>query len=311
MNIKYPLVLDGGLSNQLESQGYDLNHRLWSARLLETDPLAIRQAHLAYLEAGARCIITSSYQASIPGFMALGYEHAAAETFILKSSELAREAVNDFMTIHPHEDYPLVAASIGPYGAYLADGSEYRGNYGISDEELEEFHRSRISLLEKTEVDCFACETIPSFQEARVLGEILMEFNKPAWISFSGKDEQHLNDGSPVKECAAVFATHPRVFAIGVNCTAPKYISPLIQTIKEVSGDKRVAVYPNSGEIYHAASKTWSGTSDLSFFRLMVREWLDLGADIIGGCCRLGPEYIQAITEVVHGPRERKEPKFG
>lgn len=300
MNIQYPLVLDGGLSNQLDSQGCDLNHRLWSARLLETDPGAIKQAHLAYLEAGARCIITSSYQASIPGFMALGHDRTSAETLIKKSTVLAREAVKDFMATNPGNDLPLVAASIGPYGAYLADGSEYRGNYGLSDEELAKFHRPRFKLLDTTEADFFACETLPSFQEARVLGEILMEFNKPAWISFSCKNEYLLNDGSRLKDCAAIFATHPRVFAIGVNCIAPKYISPMISTIKEISDKKKVVVYPNSGEIYHAASKTWSGTSDLPFFQKMVREWLDLGADIIGGCCRMGPQYIKSIAQVIH-----------
>ena len=301
INIKYPLVLDGGLSNQLDSQGCDLNHRLWSARLLETDPQAIKQAHQAYLEAGARCIITSSYQASVPGFMTLGHDRASAEAFIRKSTALAREAVNDFISAHPDQNLPLVAASIGPYGAYLADGSEYRGNYGLPDEELVAFHRPRIRLLETTEADFFACETIPSFQEARILGEILTQTEKPAWISFSCRDERHLNDGSSLRECAAVFAFHPRIFAIGVNCTAPKYISPLIRIIKDVSGDKRVVVYPNSGEVYNAASKTWSGTSDPSFFRQMVREWLDLGADIIGGCCRMGPEAIRAIARVIHG----------
>ena len=300
MNIKYPLLIDGGLSNQLESQGYDLNHRLWSARLLDSKPEAIKQAHLAYLEAGARCIITSSYQASIPGFMALGHNRATAETLILKSTALALEAVKDFMTSHPDSDLPLVAASIGPYGAYLADGSEYRGNYGISDEELAVFHQPRIKLLDTSGADFFACETIPSFQEARVLGEILKSTEKPAWVSFSCKDELHLNDGTPVEDCTAFFASHPNVFAIGVNCTSPKYISRLIRTIKKISGEKKVVVYPNSGEIYHAASKTWSGTSDLSFCQLMANEWLDLGADIIGGCCRMGPEYIRAIAEVIH-----------
>ncbi|MGB2956537.1 MAG: homocysteine S-methyltransferase [Anaerolineales bacterium] len=300
MNINYPLLIDGGLSNQLESQGCDLNHRLWSARLLDSKPEAIKQAHLAYLESGAQCIITSSYQASIPGFMTLGHDRATAETLILKSVKLAEEAIKDFRVSHPNSYPPLVAASIGPYGAYMADSSEYRGHYGLSDEELTEFHQPRIELLDTSGADFFACETMPSFQEAKVLAEILKHTKKPAWVSFSCKDERHLNDGTPLEDCAAFFASHPGVFAIGVNCTAPHYISPLIRAIKGKSGDKKVVVYPNSGEIYHAASKTWSGSSDLSFFQLMANEWLDLGADIIGGCCRMGPEYIKSIAQVIN-----------
>jgi len=300
MNIKYPLVLDGGLSNQLESQGCDLNHWLWSARLLDSNPEAIKKAHLAYLEAGARCIITSSYQATIPGFLALNFDRATAEALILKSVKLAEEAIKDFRISHPISYTPLVAASIGPYGAYLSDGSEYRGNYGLSEKELTEFHQPRIKLLDSSGADFFACETLPGFQEARILAEILKFTKKPAWVSFSCKDEGHLNDGTPIEDCATFFASHPNVFAIGVNCTAPNFISPLIRAIKGKSGDKKVVVYPNSGEIYHAASKTWSGSSDLSFCKLMVDEWLDLGTDIIGGCCRMGPEYIKSIAPVIN-----------
>jgi homocysteine S-methyltransferase len=300
MNIKYPLVVDGGLSNQLESQGCDLNHRLWSARLLDSDPGAIKQAHLTYLEAGARCIITSSYQASISGFLAQGHDRTTAETLMQKTVQLAEEAVRDFKAAHTHTDPLLVAASIGPYGAYLADGSEYRGKYGLSDEELKQFHLPRIELLDNSGADFFACETIPSFQEAQILYEILKATRKKAWVSFSCKDEHHLNDGTPIEECVLFFASHPNVFAIGINCTAPRYISSLIRIIKEKSGPKKVVVYPNSGEIYHAARKTWSGTSNLPFFRMMVEEWLDLGVDIIGGCCRLGPTYVKTIAQVIH-----------
>jgi len=299
MDIKYPFLIDGGLSNQLESQGCDLNHQLWSARLLDSNPGAIKQAHLAYLESGAQCIITSSYQATIPGFMAQGHDRSAAEALILKSVQIAQEAINDYGASHATHYLPLVAASIGPYGAYMADGSEYTGNYGLTDKELTDFHLPRIKLLDNSGADIFACETMPSFQEVKVLAKILLDTKKPAWVSFSCKDEHHLHDGTPIEDCTALFAAHPGVFAIGVNCTAPKYISRLIRTIKEKSADKKVVVYPNSGEIYHAESKTWSDSSDLSFFQLMVNEWLDRGADIIGGCCRLGPEYIKSIAQVI------------
>jgi homocysteine S-methyltransferase len=299
MKIKYPLLIDGGLSNELENQGCNLNQKLWSAKMLETNPEAIIKAHLAYLNAGAQCIITSSYQASIPGFMGIGYDRTTAETFIMKSVELAEEAIKRFMNSESTATKPFIAASIGPYGACLADGSEYHGNYGVSDEKLREFHLSRIRILDSSNADFFACETIPSFQEAKVLAEILKESNKSAWMSFSCKDEHHLNDGTDIEECTEFFAKHPKVFAIGINCTAPKYISGLITSIKKRSGLKKIIVYPNSGEVYNAESKSWMGLADPNLFAVMAKEWLELGSDIIGGCCRIGPEHIKSISKIL------------
>ncbi len=299
MIITYPLLLDGGLSNELERQGCDLNQKLWSAKLLESNPEAIILAHLAYLECGAQCIITSSYQATLPGFMAIGYDKPSASGLILKSVQLAEEARNRFLSLNPHASKPLIAASIGPYGAYLADGSEYRGDYDISDQELSDFHEPRIKLLSTTTADILACETIPSFQEAKVVSGILENINKPAWVSFSCKDGKHISDGTPIEKCAAFFTHHPTVFAIGVNCTSSEFISELIQSIKTKSGDKKIVVYPNSGAVYHAESKTWSGLSDVSSCELMVKEWMDLGADIIGGCCGIGPHQIKAMGKII------------
>lgn len=299
MKINYPLIVDGGLSNELEKQGCDLNHKLWSAKFLDSNPEAIIQAHLSYLKSGAHCITSSSYQASIPGFISMGYDKAKAETLILKSIELAEEAIKRFTTSGTQGFKPLIAASIGPYGAYLADGSEYHGNYGVSDEKLRAFHQSRIDLLDHSNADFFACETIPSFLEAKVLAEILKKTQKQAWISFSCKDEHHINDGTPIKECAAFLSTHPNVFAIGVNCTAPTYISGLIKSIKSVSESKKIVVYPNSGEAYNAKTKTWLGLSDPKSFIEMAKEWVKLGADIIGGCCRIGPDHIKYMSKIL------------
>jgi homocysteine S-methyltransferase len=299
MKIKYPLLLDGGLSNELEKQGCDLNHRLWSARMLEANPEAIIQAHLSYLKSGAQCITTSSYQASIPGFMSIGYDRAKAETLILKSVQLTEEAIKRFLSSGFIGSKPLIAASIGPYGAYLSDGSEYQGNYGISDAKLRVFHLDRIGLLDRSNADFFACETIPGFQETKVLADILKKTKKSAWISFSCKDEHHLNDGTPIEECAEFLAGHSNVFAIGVNCTAPKYISGLIKSLRSKSNSKRIVVYPNSGEAYNAESKTWLGLSDPELFIEMAKEWVKLGADIIGGCCRIGPDHIKLMSEIL------------
>ncbi|MCB0490150.1 MAG: homocysteine S-methyltransferase family protein, partial [Cyclobacteriaceae bacterium] len=162
MNIKYPLLLDGGLSNELERQGCDLNHTLWSAKMLDTDPEAIVKAHLSYLRAGSRCITTASYQGAVRGFTDLGYGEVEAHRLIARSVELAEEAIKRFRREGNNQEL-LIAASIGPYGAYLADGSEYRGNYGVSDEELESFHRERIDILEKTRAHLFVFVTMPDF----------------------------------------------------------------------------------------------------------------------------------------------------
>ncbi len=299
MIINYPLLLDGGLSNELERQGCNLNQKLWSAKMLESHPETIILAHLSYLESGAQCIITSSYQATLPGFMALGYDQRSASELILKSVQLAVEARDRYMSSNAHASKPLIAASIGPYGAFLANGSEYTGDYHLSHQELKDFHEPRIHLLAHSQADILACETIPSFLECKVLSEILEEVSTPAWVSFSCKDGKHISDGTPIAECAAVFAHHPTVFAIGVNCTSPEFISELIPSIRTQAGSKKIVVYPNSGAVYHAESKTWSGLADVSSCELMAKEWMDLGADVIGGCCGIGPEQIKAMSKIL------------
>lgn len=296
---KHPFIIDGGLSNVLEEQGYDLNHKLWTAHLLEKNPEAIIQAHSDYLKSGSQCITTSSYQASIPGLIAIGYNRDTAEKLIMKSIQLAEVAIKRALESGLVDFQPLIAASVGPYGAYLADGSEYHGNYGVTDEILRAFHLERIRILDRSNADILACETIPSFQEARVLSELLNHVSKPVWMSLSCKDEQHLNDRSKIKNIVSSFRNHPKVFAIGVNCTNPKYISGIIKCIKANAGNKKIIVYPNSGEAYNAKSKTWLGISEPRLFVKMAKEWSKLGAHIIGGCCRIGPEHIKNISEVL------------
>lgn len=295
--ISFPLIIDGGLSNVLEAQGYDLTHILWSAKLLDSNPAAIIQAHLTYLEAGAQCIITSSYQASIQGFIDAGYNRATAKKLLLKTVTLAEKAILQYKKTKENEFNPLIAASIGPYGAYLANGSEYRGDYGVSAATLNAFHLERIKLLDSTNADFFACETIPSFLEAEILAAIIKDTSKPAWVSFSCKDGEHINDGTKMGDCVALFQDHPNVFAIGVNCTEPQYVASLINKIKANAGDKKVVVYPNAGLVYDAVSKTWAGTSSPDSFVAKTKEWVALGADIIGGCCQIGPTHISRIQD--------------
>lgn len=296
--LKYPLILDGGLSNVLEGFGCDLNNELWVANLLNTNPEAIIKTHLAYLEAGAQIISTSSYQATIPGFMKLGFNEHDSKALILKSVELAHIALQRYYEKNNPQYKPLIAASIGPYGAFLADGSEYRGHYSISDKALADFHRKRINLLDESNCDLLAFETIPSIQEIKVLSEILKTTRTPSWVSLSCKDGSNINDGTPIKEAAELLQNHPNIFAIGINCTAPKYVSSLVTVLKSVVGNKKIIIYPNSGESYNAKSKTWIENSNPISFTEMTSEWIELGADIIGGCCRIGPTHIKNISDL-------------
>ncbi|MFZ9044576.1 MAG: homocysteine S-methyltransferase [Cyclobacteriaceae bacterium] len=293
-----PIVIDGGLSNVLESEGCDLNHPLWTAKLLDENPEVLVSAHLSYLRAGVHLITTSSYQASFPGLRRSGFNKDQAKQLMLKSVELASEAVDRFMEEMPSKSRPMIAASAGPYGAFLADGSEYQGNYGVSDQVLYDFHTERLEVLCNTEADILACETIPSFQEAKVLSKLLNEVRKPAWVSFSCKDAQHISDGTAIGKVAAIFVGHPSVFAVGINCTHPSYISNLILEIKKILPDKWIVAYPNSGEVFDADTKTWSDFSDPQLFIKKSREWIESGVSLIGGCCRIGPEQIEQLTKL-------------
>lgn len=299
--LPYPLLLDGGLSNQLEFQGHDLNNDpLWSAKLMAEDPAAIYEAHLAYLNAGAQIIITASYQASVGGFMnRLFLSREKAEELLFLTTKVARDAIEKYQEQTEDTSSKYVAASIGPYGAYLADGSEYHGNYGVSNTYLRDFHRVRLDILAKSEPDFLACETIPSFQEAAVLSELLKEYSIPSWVSFSCMDDVKINDEARFSVALQLFKDHPTVFALGVNCTPPEYVSTLIKILKIEVPEKRVIVYPNSGETFDSETKSWSGLNDTHICAMRSNEWLDDGADIVGGCCRIGPKHIAAINSIL------------
>ena len=300
MNLSYPLLLDGGLSNVLEAKGCDLNNQLWTASLITANPESIVESHLDYLEAGAQCITTSGYQASIAGLLKLEHDLPTAERLIARPVELAREAIDRFISQADLAQRPLIAASIGPYGAYLGDGSEYRGKYDVSVEQLREFHRRRIELLDDSAADLLAIETIPSFTEAKVVADLLAGCQKPAWVSLSCQDAEHLNDDTLLMEAARHFAACDQVFAIGVNCTAPNYISSLINILQQSAPSKRIVIYPNSGEVYDPETKTWAGISDPQAFASHAIRWVAEGADIIGGCCRIGPKHIRQIAQALN-----------
>jgi len=293
-----PILLDGGLATELEARGYDISTDLWSAGLLQSDPQAIIDVHRAFLDAGARCIISASYQASRQGFMSLGLSAKDADELIASSVSLARTARQQYLDDNSGADpAPIVAASVGPYGATLHDGSEYTGNYSIGQNALRDFHEERLPILDRAGADVLACETIPDYQEAQVLCELLENVKSPAWISFSCRDELHISDGTPLAEVADLFRDHPKVLAIGINCTAPRLISSLIDQVKAAAPDKAIVVYPNSGEKFDAEDRSWSGTVSPGECAAAAQSWRDAGAKLIGGCCRMGPQHIGAIRE--------------
>lgn len=296
------LLLDGGLATELETRGADLSDALWSARLLLDDPARIRAAHRAYLEAGADVLITASYQASARGFAARGLDAAASAALLRRSVALAREARAAFLATPDGaaRRRPLVAASVGPYGAVLADGSEYRGDYGLGAAELAAFHRPRLEVLAAAGADWLALETIPCLAEAAVLVALLEALPAdapPAWLSFACRDGARLASGEPFAEAAALAAGSPRVFAFGVNCCPPAAVAPLLARAGAIS-PKPLLAYPNRGDTWDPEARRWVGGSGARGAELaeMAPRWVAAGARLVGGCCRVGPPEIAAIA---------------
>lgn len=300
-------VVDGGLATELEANGADLNDPLWSAKCLLSSPDLIKKVHLDYLEAGANIIISASYQGTIQGFQSRGFSLNESEALLRRSVEIACEARDIFQkTNAASKKQPiLVAASVGSYGAYLADGSEYSGDYGksVTLETLKDFHRRRVQVLAESGPDLIAFETIPNKIEAQAYAEILEEenINIPAWFSFNSKDGVNVVSGDSLTECASIANSCNKVVAVGINCTPPRFIHNLILSIKKVT-EKPIVIYPNSGETYDADKKEWvvsTGVTDEDFVSY-VSKWRDAGASLIGGCCRTTPRTIRAIARALN-----------
>ncbi len=292
------IILDGALATELERRGADLFDPLWSAKYLIEQPDMIRAVHYDYFDAGADVATTATYQATFEAFGRRGMDHSAAAQLMLDAVHLAVAARDDFWS-NPTNRIgrlrPLVAASIGPYGAMLADGSEYRGRYAVSDRVLRDFHRPRLQLLAGSGADLLACETIPCLREALVLAGLLVEFPRlTAWISFSCQDGRRNCEGEDVADCAAALHPFAPVAAIGINCTPPGFVGGLL---KRMAGwtDKPMLAYPNSGEHYDAGAKVWQGEAGGRSFAQQSREWYDAGARLLGGCCRTTPDDIKAL----------------
>lgn len=279
-------LLDGGFSTALEELGNTLDTSLWSGELLKSHPEQVRAAHKLFVDAGAQILITSAYQITYPGCAAFGWGKEDVDKALWDSTELAR--------------FPgvKVAASVGPYGAYLADGSEYRGNYGLSKDELKDFHRDRLKALIATKPDLLAVETIPEITEARAIIELLQEIDSSMsfWISFSCKSEDELSSGEKFSDAVALVNSASSAIAVGINCTKPAFITPLLKSASSVIP---YVVYPNSGREWDAVAKKWFGPTGSGFEATDIQAWKSLGAMIIGGCCGVSPKDLSELGKII------------
>ncbi len=291
------VLLDGGLATLLESRGHDISSALWSAALLHEDPEAIRAAHVAYFEAGAEVAITASYQAGVESFAARGLDRGSAEALLRRSVALAVAAREQ--TAETRRGGPAwVAASIGPYGAMLAGGQEYTGDYPAPFDTvaaLRAFHRPRMEVLAVAGADVLACETIPCLAEAEALLAESADLGVPMWLSLTTQtvgERVLTRRGEDAGEAFAAAADIPGVVAVGVNCTEPDGVARAVEVAAGRFGGP-VVVYPNSGETWDAAARAWRGSPGLA--PDAVRAWRDGGARLIGGCCRVGPQDLGRI----------------
>lgn len=275
-------LIDGGLSTALEQLGHRPAGMLWTAQLLIDQPEQIVAAHRLYVDAGADVIITSSYQASVAGFVEAGQTPAHGRVALASTTSLARQS-----------GAPVVAASVGPYGAVLGDGSEYHGRYPATWAEIAAFHRERLEVLVDSGPDLLAIETIPSATEAAIIVDIAHDLSAlPMWVSFSCRDKSHTSAGDPLESAAAMIA-HDNLVAIGVNCTAPQNIEPLLRALPDhVAG----LAYPNHGGVWDPVAEGWSVDVDQPGVDVYLQRWIDAGAKFIGGCCGVGPDGIAALS---------------
>ncbi len=288
-------VVDGGLSSALEVAGHDLRHPLWTARLLADAPDAIVAAHLGYLRAGAEIVITSSYQASVEGFTAGGISRADALTLIGLSTELAREAVRRHEREAVDPGTARVAASVGPYGAVLADRSEYGGHYPLADEGLVAFHRSRLEVLIASDPDLLAVETIPTAAEARAIATAASGLPViPAWVAFTCADEATTAGGDAIEDAVAAASAMPGLVAVGVNCTDPAHVAGLLRRIRQIT-DLPLVAYPNDGRQRERHGHGAAGQTATIAGDELIDRWIDAGAVLIGGCCGTAFDEIRAL----------------
>ena len=293
------VILDGGLATELERRGLDTSGGLWSARVLVEEPNAIEQLHYDYYAAGADCVITSSYQLTYEGGAKTGLSKDETNALLVKSVSLANVARRRITSDKSDERPRYVAASVGPYGARLQDGSEYHGNYNVSIGDIAAFHEERFAVLAESGADFLACETIPILDEAHALAMVLR--NHPgvkAWFTFTSPDGIHTSHGELLADASRFLDAEPDVVAIGVNCLRPQAVSTAIRELAKETGKPLVA-YPNSGEKWNSAKHDWDGAREEMSLAELAQGWIAAGVGFVGGCCRTGPAEIAGLARAL------------
>lgn len=295
-----PLLIDGAMSTALEQLGADTNNSLWTASVLANQPALVKKVHQEYFKAGARLAITDTYQANVPAFIKNGYSKQEAHSLIQRAVALAKEARDEYQ--QETDIYNYVAGALGSYGAYLANGSEYTGDYHLSTTEYQQFHRPRLTDILTVGVDVIAIETQPRLDEVLAELDLVKELapDTLCYVSFSLKDSAHLPDGTPLAVAARTVAKYPNVFAVGVNCIPLEEVTAAIETVHQVT-DKPVIAYPNSSATYDPMTKTWSYPHGRRGLVDYLPQWLAAGLTIVGGCCTTTPQDIAALHEYLKG----------
>ncbi|AXJ12179.1 homocysteine S-methyltransferase [Streptococcus pluranimalium] len=304
-----PAILHGALGTELEARGYDISGNLWSAKFLLDGSEVIQTIHRDYVLAGADIVTTSTYQASIASLVDVGLSVDEAKELIIKSVSLAKDAREEaWIELSQSEKqgrhYPLISGDVGPYAAYLADGSEYTGEYGeVTKEALKDFHRPRIALFVAEEVDLLALETMPNKLEIKALAELLSEEfpQVEAYLSITSQDGKFLSDGTPLEEVVEILAICPQILAVGVNCSSPSVSEKILESFSDLT-ELPLLAYPNSGEIYDGKTQTWHHGEDgeLSVSECQVK-WQGQFSQLklVGGCCRTRPMDIARIKKQI------------
>lgn len=293
-----PVVLDGAMSTPLEKLGADTNNDLWTAKALIDNEELVYEVHKMYFEAGADLIITDTYQANVQAFEKVGYSEKEARNLIKKAVKIAQKARDDYENRTGKHNY--IAGTIGPYGAYLANGSEYRGDYELSVEEYQQFHLPRIEELVNAVVDILAIETQPKLDEVLAILELLKEKypQQKVYVSYTLSDDDTISDGTPLPRAIHALEDYSQVIAVGINCVKLELVEPALKNMKEIT-DKHLIVYPNSSAVYDPKSKTWSQPKTSATFEELIPNWYEAGARIIGGCCTTGPKEIKAVADFI------------
>lgn len=294
----HTVVLDGAMSTPLERLGADTNNDLWTAKALIDNEELVYEVHKMYFEAGADLIITDTYQANVQAFEKVGYSEKEARNLIKKAVKIAQKARDDYENRTGKHNY--IAGTIGPYGAYLANGSEYRGDYELSAEEYQQFHLPRIEELVNAGVDILAIETQPKLDEVLAILELLKEKypQQKVYVSYTLSDDDTISDGTPLPRAIHALEDYSQVIAVGINCVKLELVEPALKNMKEIT-DKHLIVYPNSSAVYDPKSKTWSQPKTSATFEELIPNWYEAGARIIGGCCTTGPKEIKTVADFI------------